>query len=92
MRFLLVSLVLLGGIMVDGRHDVRSQPYCAKYYDGTEDCGIPTLEGCQQSVSGVGGYCAPDLNAQQKFGQEPLSPSQDNPKDNPYWMPPPPSE
>ena len=26
MRFLLVSLVLLGGIMVDGRHDVRSQP------------------------------------------------------------------
>jgi hypothetical protein len=38
--------------------------YCASYYDGTKDCGIPTLQACEQSVRGVGGTCIPDDTAQ----------------------------
>jgi hypothetical protein len=34
--------------------------FCANYY-GTqpEDCSFTTMQMCQASVSGVGGYCAP---------------------------------
>jgi len=35
--------------------------YCAMYYDGTRSCGIPSLQMCQQSVSGVGGSCQEDF-------------------------------
>jgi hypothetical protein len=40
-----------------------AQPYCAYYNNGTQSCGIPTLESCDQSLSGVGGYCGPDQQA-----------------------------
>ena len=35
--------------------------YCAMYYDGTRACGIPSLQMCTQSVSGVGGTCQQDF-------------------------------
>jgi hypothetical protein len=38
--------------------------YCASYYDGTKDCGIATLQACEQSVRGVGGTCIADDTAQ----------------------------
>jgi hypothetical protein len=37
-----------------------SAKYCASYYDGTQDCGIATLQACEQSVRGVGGTCVAD--------------------------------
>lgn len=36
------------------------QKYCAQYYDGTQSCGIATLQSCEQSVLGVGGTCQID--------------------------------
>ena len=81
--------------------------YCAHYSQGTRDCGIPTLQMCQQSVSGVGGYCGPDQTSQippnliqrrmqqrQQSGQpylQPRQPSGDLPGGL-NWMPPPPGQ
>ena len=46
----------------------QAQPYCAVYDDGEQNCGIPTLQSCEQSVSqsvsGVGGSCQPDTTSQ----------------------------
>ena len=42
---------------------VAAQPYCAFYNNGTQSCGIPTLQSCDESLSGVGGYCGPDETA-----------------------------
>jgi hypothetical protein len=81
--------------------------YCANYTDGTKSCGIPTLQSCEQSLSGVGGYCGPDQSAQipdnlmQRWRQErdssgqrflhPPRPSEDQPGGL-NWMPPPPGQ
>ena len=81
--------------------------YCAHYSQGTSDCGIPTLQMCQQSVSGVGGYCVPDQSSQippnliqrrrQQRGQSgqpylhPQQPREDMPGGL-NWMPPPPGQ
>ena len=81
--------------------------YCANYTDGTRDCGIPSLTMCQQSVSGVGGYCGPDQTSQippnfmqrrmqqrMQSGQpflHPPQPSEDMPGGL-NWMPPPPGQ
>jgi hypothetical protein len=35
--------------------------YCAMYSNGSRSCGIPTLQMCVQSVSGVGGTCQEDF-------------------------------
>lgn len=84
-----------------------AQPYCANYTDGEKACGIPTLEMCQQAISGVGGYCGPDESAQipdnflqrrmrqmDQSGQRVLHPPQPA-EDRPgglNWMPPPPGQ
>jgi hypothetical protein len=66
MRSFLICGILLLSAMLDSRHSVQAQPYCAMYDDGTKSCGIPTLQSCDQSVSGVGGYCAPDMTSQMR--------------------------
>ena len=35
--------------------------YCAMYFNGSRACGIPSLEMCWQSVTGVGGTCEQDF-------------------------------
>ena len=65
MRLFLMGFALLIAVMFDSAgHTVQAQPYCAMYDNGTRDCAIPTLSSCEQSVSGVGGYCAPDTTSQ----------------------------
>jgi hypothetical protein len=71
------------------------QQYCAFYSDGTQSCGIPTLQSCEDSVRGVGGDCHVDDSAQippnffqrwrdaQRANQKPSSPELDD-------VPPPP--
>jgi hypothetical protein len=81
-----------------------AQPYCAVYDNGTQNCGIPTLQSCEQSVSGVGGICQPDNTAQLRpdffsrrrlqqaiEGDNPSS-GENNPPGGPDFMPPPPNE
>lgn len=71
------------------------QAYCAFYSDGTQTCGIPSLRECDASISGVGGWCNIDDEAQippnflqrwraaRQGWQKPSSPALDN-------VPPPP--
>ena len=71
------------------------QKYCAMYNDGTQSCGIPTLQSCEDSVRGVGGWCQGDDSEeipenlfqrwrdQQRADQNPSSPALDD-------VPPPP--
>ena len=40
-------------------------PWCAQYSGGSSgggrNCGFPTLEQCRVTVSGMGGFCEPNL-------------------------------
>jgi hypothetical protein len=81
----------LGGLSI-----ADAAEYCAKYNDGTQNCGIPTFESCQQSVSGVGGECVIDdsgeipKNLMQRLLEAQPPPSASFQKSDP--MPPPPSQ
>jgi len=88
-------------VAVNAWDPAQAQPYCAMYNDGSKDCGIPTIESCRESVSGVGGICTPDETSQmrpdffnrrrlfqQLQGGMPLGP----PADNLDQLPPPPDQ
>jgi hypothetical protein len=53
-----VALVLLAWFAGSG---AASAAYCAMYNNGSRACGIPDLQMCMQTVSGVGGTCQQDL-------------------------------
>ena len=63
MRSAQIGLFVLAGAAF-APQAVEAAQYCAQYYNGTYDCGIPTLASCQQSVSGVGGMCVIDRRSQ----------------------------
>jgi hypothetical protein len=81
----------------------HAQPWCAMYDDGTPpNCGIPTFQSCEQSISGAGGSCVPDVGQQrapglrdgfrpQQFGPSAAPSGQGGPND-PNWVPPPPGQ
>lgn len=94
MRMRLTGFTLVFAAALCTAPCARAQTYCAMYNDGERNCGIPSWQSCQQSVSGVGGFCAPDANAE----HEPMpitpgaaAPDQGDPGDL-NWMPPPPDE
>lgn len=60
-RIILGCLVML--FVASAPRGADAQPYCAMYYDDTRTCGIPTLQECEQSISGVGGNCMVDDTA-----------------------------
>ncbi|MBX9844975.1 MAG: hypothetical protein K2Z80_24510 [Xanthobacteraceae bacterium] len=83
------------------RTAAQAQTYCAMYDNGSKSCGIPSLDGCRQSVDGVGGYCIPDQTSQMRPDlidplrrpmptPDALSPSPDSSPGDLDWMPPPP--
>jgi|SRR5215204_5408822 hypothetical protein len=98
---IVIGFSVLLAFVGDASHVVQAQAYCAMYDDGSKNCGIPTLDSCRQSISGVGGYCAPDQTSQMRpdlFERPRLFPDLQNsvppatsPQD-PNWMPPPPGE
>jgi hypothetical protein len=100
MRWHSMVLVLLAAAAL-GAPPAQAQPYCANYDNGSRECGIPTMQSCQQSLSGLGGVCEPDATAQQRPdffrilppppGVAPPPPNPNNPND-PNWMPPPPGQ
>ncbi len=61
----LTLIILLGGLLVPSMLHAQvpaaQGQFCATYNDDDtpEDCSFETLEMCQESVSGIGGYCAP---------------------------------
>ena len=104
MRSLMTGAILVLVSAPDATRTASAQPYCAVYDNGSQNCGIPTLQSCQQSVSGVGGICEPDYTAQQRpdffsgrrlrqaiEGDNPAS-GENNPPGGPDFMPPPPDQ
>src|SRR4249919_249139 len=98
---IVVGFLVLLAFAGDASHVVQAQAYCAMYDDGSKNCGIPTLDSCRQSISGVGGYCAPDQTSQMRpdvFDGRRLFPGQQAPPppaagpQDPNWMPPPPGQ
>jgi len=102
MRWPLIVVVVALVAGLDAQRIVAAQPYCAVYSDGPPNCGIPTLQSCEQSILGVGGMCQPDRTAQLRpnlLGNGALrrdlqgSPAPSDPNNSPLdpnWMPPPP--
>jgi hypothetical protein len=96
LRPLLVGFVFVLAIFPGLGRMAQAQPYCAMYSAGPPTCGIATLEICQQSISGVGGYCAPDQRSrippnlvERRRAQRGLARPPGYPGDT---MPPPPQE
>lgn len=95
-------LALLAAAAPFAQPAAQAQPYCARYDTGSRECGIPTLQSCQQSLSGLGGVCEPDVTAQRPPdffrilppppGVAPPPPPDSNNPNNPNWMPPPPGQ
>jgi hypothetical protein len=55
----------------------QEYPYCARQggRNSYENCGYATLEQCRASVSGVGGFCAPNPRyAQRPYDDDRASP------------------
>lgn len=63
-RALAITALALSWTTLFGGQDAQAQPYCARYDSGGRDCGIPTLEMCQQSLRGMNGVCERDITAQ----------------------------
>ena len=98
MRLLLIGFVLVL-IAAGSARTAEAQPYCAEYSGGTRDCGIPTMEACQQAIRGVGGACELDTTARippnlmqrmERRNQDFLAPAAPSQWPTDY-MPPPPS-
>lgn len=100
----LLSLTMLPAFAASG----NAQSYCANFNNGMQTCGIPTLESCRETISGVGGSCAHDEtsrlppNLLQRLERDnpgspllpPNAPSA-QPNQQPgglNWMPPPPAQ
>ena len=99
-RSIVIGCLALLAFAGDASHVVRAQTYCAQLDDGSKTCGIPSLEGCRQTVSGTGGVCMPDETSQMRpdlFDGSRLFPGLRNPPpanspQDPNWMPSPPGQ
>jgi hypothetical protein len=66
-----LAIIMLGGLFMpsmlhaQGTGTPAQGQFCATYNNDAApmDCSFTTMEMCQESVSGVGGYCAPQALA-----------------------------
>ena len=101
MRRNAIVTVLLATAALNDVPSVLAQPYCARYDEGSRECGIPTLQACEQSLRGLNGVCEADVTARRRPdffrilppppSEAPPPPDPNNPN-NPNWMPPPPGQ
>ena len=58
------AIALLPGLTTPARAEIE-YPWCAQYGGGDNgggrNCGFSTLEQCRATVSGMGGFCEPNL-------------------------------
>src|SRR5262249_57039373 len=73
-KLLSFGLALVASAALDARGTAGAAQYCAQYNNGTQDCGIPSLRSCEQSIRGVGGICVPDRRSQQRRPRRPVFP------------------
>jgi Protein of unknown function (DUF3551) len=64
MRLLLFLLVICADIVwMETRAGAQNYPWCAQYGSmGGVNCGFATLQQCQATVTGMGGFC--EVNTQ----------------------------
>jgi len=67
MRYLMAAAVLLLAMAVDAGTSAHAAKWCARYTDGSTNCGFWTLRQCRASVSGVGGFCARNPRAGRRY-------------------------
>jgi hypothetical protein len=67
MRFRMAILAMLGASALTPAHGYEMPydpyPWCAVYSGdggGGTNCGFLTIEQCRATVSGIGGFCAPN--------------------------------
>jgi len=53
------ATLILAVLLHAGSAHAQNYPWCAQYSGdvGGENCGFTTLQQCQATVSGIGGYC-----------------------------------
>ena len=76
----LLLFVLGIGVAVFGigtRAEAQNYPWCAIYggggNGGATNCGFTTIQQCQATVSGIGGFCQPNTQYQPPPGPHSLS-------------------
>jgi hypothetical protein len=63
MRLSLLMLTICVGLVgVQRSAEAQNYPWCAQYGTGFEgmNCGFTTFQQCQDTVSGIGGFCQPN--------------------------------
>lgn len=62
MKLLLIALGIVAVVGSVSRSEAQNYPWCAILNMGDEakNCGFTTIEQCQASVSGIGGFCMRD--------------------------------
>jgi Protein of unknown function (DUF3551) len=60
----IVAIALLPGLSTPVRAAIE-YPWCAQYggggFGGGRNCAFSTIEQCRATVSGIGGFCEPNL-------------------------------
>jgi hypothetical protein len=71
MRLLLFLLAICAEVVcIDTRAEAQNYPWCAQYGSmGGMNCGFATLQQCQATVTGMGGFC--EVNTQYQPGPGP---------------------
>jgi hypothetical protein len=58
MKLLLILVVATGMACVTRSAGAQNYPWCSNFADGAgTNCGFPTLQQCQTTIAGSGGYC-----------------------------------
>lgn len=65
MRYFSIALILGSALAFTGAREAHAGAWCAWYDPYTYNCGFSTFEQCQATISGAGGYCAPNVNQPQ---------------------------
>ena len=61
--FIVAAIASLPVLITPVRAEIE-YPWCAQYSGGSSggrNCGFSTLEQCRATVSGIGGFCEPNL-------------------------------
>ena len=66
MRYFGIALMVGSALVLTGAGEARAGAWCAWYDPYTYNCGFRTFEQCQANISGMGGYCAPNVYESQR--------------------------
>jgi Protein of unknown function (DUF3551) len=54
----LIAAIAIGMAAIASRAGAQNYPWCSNFADGAgTNCGFPTLQQCQSTIAGSGGYC-----------------------------------